>query len=157
MYVQSPPEVGAIPLAHFIHTDPRDAADSLRYIQRAKNGGGNPFNDDPAAQLRRMLESGFDLESAWFQATTSRPLDQGTCEKLRNLFLRYATERQKLWKAPRAARARRKTPSALPLSANPFRKRSQKSSLTATQRPFSPPLILRASPNAGWRAFSIAF
>ncbi len=96
VYVQSTPEVGAIPLAYVMNTDPRDAADSVRYIERARHGNGNPFSDEGAGRLRRMIEPGLDLEAAWFELSASRSFDQKTYEALQQVFVHYIGERQKL-------------------------------------------------------------
>lgn len=94
--VQGASEMGAIPLAYVVSTDPRDVADSALYLQRSKLGLDNPFHGGQHSQALGMVDSGLDLASAWTELTIRHAPDLTTFKALRKIFVARAAERQQL-------------------------------------------------------------
>jgi hypothetical protein len=95
VYVQAPPEMSSIPLAQVINTDPRDVANSGRYIQHSKADSDHPFRSKHGQALQ-MLISGLDQASAWTELTVQQSPEPRTFEALRKVFAERAADRQKL-------------------------------------------------------------
>lgn len=96
VYVQTEPTPGAIPLAYVINTDAEDTAGAARYVDRARQGGRSPFQDEKRWQAREILNSGLDLEGAWTELTVYQELAQDTYKAARAVMLKRAAERQKI-------------------------------------------------------------